>query len=234
MDDRQEKAKKNLRFQDLDTILSQVPNGSQLYNEVLRGIASNVKMGPFTATSGVVLPYYLNASTNFLDKHLSPKIAMIFSTFLIHWLPRPSDGSAIALCGPEMAGGILAAQMACLGSPLNEFCDYIYVRKEQKSSGTCQQLEGPVIYTSRNSQSPPINGVWLDDAMSTGSSIKSGIIMMKERYNIIITHALYLVDRTKDRADLPVDKQHLADPLFDGVDIKAIFDLDQVDSLLKR
>jgi hypothetical protein len=28
----------------------------ELYDEVARGIASNVKMGPFTATSGVVLP----------------------------------------------------------------------------------------------------------------------------------------------------------------------------------
>jgi ribosome maturation protein Sdo1 len=31
----------------------------QLYDDVARGIASNVKMGPFTATSGVVLPCML-------------------------------------------------------------------------------------------------------------------------------------------------------------------------------
>ena len=40
--------------------------------------------------------------------------------------------------------------------------------------------------------------------MFPGSSLKAGIQLLKRDYNINITHALYLVDRQKDREDLPV------------------------------
>jgi len=45
------------------------------YDAVLAALIRNAKIGPFTATSGVVLPFYLNAGTNFLDKTIAPAIA---------------------------------------------------------------------------------------------------------------------------------------------------------------
>eukprot|EP00993_Chasmostoma_nieuportense_P003376 NODE_4098_length_840_cov_103.096774_g3940_i0.p1 GENE.NODE_4098_length_840_cov_103.096774_g3940_i0~~NODE_4098_length_840_cov_103.096774_g3940_i0.p1 ORF type:complete len:244 (-),score=49.69 NODE_4098_length_840_cov_103.096774_g3940_i0:46-777(-) len=226
--DRQSTAKRNLRFPNIDQLLDTELHCRELYEEVLKGIAKNVKMGPFTATSGIVLPYYLNASTNFLDKTISPKILQLFAKFLIHWLPRPK-GETYLLCGMEMAGGILAAQLASAQTVLDEVADYIYIRKDKKTTGTAQQLEGPQIITSRTRSSPPIKGVWVDDAMSTGSSMKAGVELLRDDYNIVVTHALYLVDRTNDRADLPPERQHLADPIFDNIQLRAIFDLCQVD-----
>ena len=79
-----------------------------------------------------------------------------------------------------------------------------------------------------------VKGVWVDDANSTGSSLKAGIEMLKQQYNIEVTHALFLVDRFQDRQNLPDEKQHLASPVFDNVEIKALYDLQQVDQLIPR
>ena len=58
--------------------------------------------------------------------------------------------------------------------------------------------------------------------------------MLKAQYNIEVTHALYLVDRFQDRQNLPDEKQHLASPIFDNVEIKALYDLQQVDQLIPK
>eukprot|EP00667_Euglena_gracilis_P020410 EG_transcript_22106 len=190
-------------------------------------------MGPFTATSGVILPYYLNVATNFFDPEIAPKVVLVFSLILGHWLPPTEE--KFLVCGMEMAGGILAGQLAAANiAKLNERCDFIYIRKEQKSTGTRQKLEGPNVYTRRTANSPPINGVWVDDANSTGSSLKEGAMMLKEMYNINITHALYLVDRFQDRADLPIEKQHMTHEIFDNIEVKAIYDLEQVDDFIAK
>lgn len=229
----QEWAKANKRFPNIEEVCNKSGISSALYGEVLEGIAHNVKMGPFTATSGVILPYYLNSATNFFDPIIAPKLTLVFSLILGNWLPHTSEKYLV--CGPEMAGGILAGQLAAANlEKLNAICDFIYIRKAQKSTGTCQQLEGPNPYTRRTPSSPPIKGVWVDDANSTGSSLKEGVIMLKEQYNIEVTHALYLVDRYQDRQGLPDDRQHLMDPMFDKIDVKAIYDLAQVDSLITK
>jgi orotate phosphoribosyltransferase len=79
-----------------------------------------------------------------------------------------------------------------------------------------------------------VKGVWVDDANSTGGSLKAGIEMLWVQYRIKVTHALYLVDRHYDRQNLPDEKQHLASPVFDEVEIKALYDLQQVDQLIPR
>eukprot|EP00906_Rhabdomonas_costata_P013304 RCo019124 len=226
------KAKENKKSPDIESLVDKTFHCRELYDEVLHGIASNVKMGPFTATSGVILPYYLNASTNFLDKAVAHKIARLFAHFLDHWLPK--GGKEYVICGMEMAGGILASQLAVLQSSVDTFCDFLYVRKSKKTTGTAQQLEGPQKYTSRTSASPPVVGVWVDDALSTGQSMKDGILMLKKLYNIHIQYAVYLVDRNHDRVNLPVKAQHLADPVFDDIQITALYDLDQVDRLVQK
>jgi orotate phosphoribosyltransferase len=210
---------------------------SELYQQVLQGIASNVKMGPFTATSGVSLPYYLNSSTNFLDKNVAPKIVELMSQSLEQYIvPSLSNNSEPLLCvGMEVAGGMLVCQLASANnSYMNSVLDFAYIRKERKSTGTCQQLEGPQRFTTRTSDSPLLRAIWVDDALSTGSSMLDGIRMLKSDYNIQVVAALYLVDRSKDRTNLSDNYQKLADPIFDHIQVKAIYDLQQVDDFITR
>jgi len=130
---------------------------------------------------------------------------------------------------------MLAAQMAAQNdAALNKSFDYLYVRKSRKSSGTCQQLEGQTIYTSRTPDSPELLAVWLDDALSTGSSLLEGIQMLKSEYNIRVVAAVYLVDRSKDRQTLTEQQQKLASAEFDSVTMHAIYDLEQVDAIIPK
>ena len=227
------RAKSNLRFANIEHLYQKWSICPYVYDRVLHGLARNVKRGPFTATSGIVVPYYLNASTNFLDTNIASDIITLFAKVLAGWLPKLQGDTKYLVCGMEMAGGILAAQLASANiEDLNQLGDFVYIRKERKTSGTCQQLEGPNFITARTSDSPVVTGVWVDDANSTGSSLQAGIKMLKAQYNIDINHALYLVDRFQDRQSLPDQKQYLASALFDGVEIKALYDLEQVDRLV--
>jgi orotate phosphoribosyltransferase len=137
--------------------------------------------------------------------------------------------------GMEVAGGILVSQLASAAdSKLNEWADFCYIRKKVKTSGTCQQLEGPNEFTKRNSKSSTLYSVWVDDALSTGSSLLEGIQMLKSEYNIDVVSSLYLCDRSKDRQNLDDSKQFLADEVFTKSKIYAIYDLNQIDSFVKK
>ena len=226
------KSKASMRFGDIEH-LCHIYGCQEIYDEVLEGLARNVKVGPFTATSGIDLPYYLNASTNFLDMTIAHKVVALFVKFMVAWLPMLSGNEKYIVCGMEMAGGIVAGQLASAGNnDLNQLVDFVYIRKERKTSGTCQQLEGPNFITQRTSNSQVVKGIWVDDANSTGSSLMAGIKMLKAQYNIEVTHALYLVDRFQDREQLPDERQYFTSPVFSKVDIKALYDLEQVDNLL--
>jgi len=208
----------------------------QLYDEVLEGIANNVKMGPFKATSGVELAYYLNASTNFLDKNIAPKIVQLVALYVGKYIKPLIDVTEPFLCvGMEVAGGMLACQLASANNEaLNAISDFVYVRKDRKLTGTRQQLEGPQKFTSRTPDSPPLKALWIDDALSTGSSMLEGISMLKEDYNIEVVAALYLVDRSDDRLNLPDSQQKLACEKFNNIHIKAIYDLKDVDEIVEK
>ena len=110
--------------------------------------------------------------------------------------------------------------------------DFVYCRKRKKGSGTCQQLEGPQFITDRGPGSPQLRAVWLDDANSTGSSLRDGALLLQSDYNLAITHALYLVDRAEDRAELPIEKIGLVDPVLDDVVVMALYGLEQVSAVL--
>ncbi|KAG2387220.1 hypothetical protein C9374_001552 [Naegleria lovaniensis] len=251
-----EQARKSKKLT-LSQVTTNVEVTQSLYDEVLEGVVRNVKMGPFKATSGIDLPYYLNASTNFMDKKVAPKIVEILGHYLIHLqqtLPcfKPENlpdsqkdlsKQPLVLVGMELAGGMLVSQFAAVASTLHEkqgsktvyeAYDFLYVRKSRKSTGTCQQLEGEQKFTSRTPDSPVIYGVWVDDALSTGTSLLEGINMLKNDYNIEIKAALYLVDRSQDRKDLPPEKQKLADPIFSQVEIFSVFDLEDVDQRIEQ
>ncbi|EFC42080.1 predicted protein [Naegleria gruberi] len=251
-----EKAKQSTKLS-LESLSSGVEACGELYDEVLNGVVRNVKMGPFKATSGIELPYYLNASTNFMDKRVAPKIVEIMGHYLVHiqqTLPSlqaenlpPSQQNLseqpLVLVGMELAGGMLVSQFAAYASTLHEkqgsktvyeAYDFLYIRKNRKSTGTCQQLEGEQKFTERKPDSPLLHAVWVDDALSTGSSLLDGIKMLKEDYNIEVKAALYLVDRSKDRLSLPDEKQKLADPTFENIELYSIFDLHDVDAKIEE
>merc|ERR1711998_90613 len=99
--------------------------------------------------------------------------------------------------------GQCAAMAAYTHPELLDWCEFIYCRKERKSSGTCQQLEGPQHITDRTPESEPVPTVWLDDCMSSGGSMRDGAKLLKADYNMVLTGSIYLVDRSRDRVNLP-------------------------------
>lgn len=125
------------------------------YEKLLGACAKNVKMGPFTATSGLELEYLLNAATNLMDHESAPVATrMALDVLWAHFLNgKIADGGKILVVGGEVGGGIMAAQcaaMAAVSHPdVGKRCDFAYMRKKKKTSGTLQQLEAPNIITSR-------------------------------------------------------------------------------------
>ena len=50
--------------------------------------------------------------------------------------------------------------------------------------------------------SAPLRAVWLDEANSTGSELLKNVLLLQRDYNVRVTGAIFLVDRSRDRADL--------------------------------
>lgn len=208
------------------------------FEEVLAACARNVKMGPFVATSGLVLEYYLNAATNLLDKTVATACTrMVLDVIRARFRPSAPDATLL-VAGIEVAGGIMVGQCATLAAVTHpdmlSWCDFVYCRKSRKSTGTVQQLEGPNHITSRTPESPPWDAVWLDDANSSGSSLRDGVQLMKKDYNINVIGAVYLVDRSRDRTKLPIEKLGMADPSVRPVQALALYDLEEVDVRIAR
>jgi len=229
-------AKESKRFPGIDAILSQDPEAATLHQLVKDAIVRNVKMGPFTTTAGLSLPYLLNASTNLMDKHAAANICALYGKVL----PALAAAAGIAVnekfivVGMETAGGMLAAQLAVAAPASLPLADYVYMRKQKKESGTGQQLEAVREYTDRTSSSGAIKAIWVDDANSTGSSLVEGIRTLKADYNIEVVAALYLVDRSADRRSLPLERQKLASASLMGkVLIGAVYDLAEIDVCIK-
>ena len=199
------------------------------YERVLMACAANAKIGPFTATSGLILDYYLNAATNMMDAIAAPMITrMILDLLSTKFRPNPQQ--RLLVVGMEMAGGVMVGQCAATASithpKMCEWCDFVYCRKKRKSSGTCQQLEGPRSITDRTPESSTLHAVFLDDAMSSGGSMRDAALLLKEDYNIELQGAVYLVDRSRDRKELDHKKLGLTDPILANTKCFALFDLD--------
>jgi orotate phosphoribosyltransferase len=169
-----------------------------------------------------------------LDKDVAPNIVELFIRYINHYINPSTDGPFL-IVGMEVAGGMLVSQLASANNKdLNERADFVYMRKKKKSTGTRQQLEGPQRFTSRNANSPLLKAVWIDDSLSTGASMLEGMQLLKEHYNIQVVAALYLVDRSEDRKNIPDSQQKLADKTIDDVDIYAIYDLQDIDQLINK
>merc|ERR1719277_1994762 len=147
-------------------------------------------------------------------------------------------GEKLLVVGMEMAGGVIVGQCAALAAlthpDMLEWCDFVYCRKEKKKSGTNQQLEGPQFIVDRRPDSPSLNAVFLDDALSSGGSLRDGAVLLKGDYNIELVGAIYLFDRSKDRATLPPAKLGTAAPELRTTKVLAHFDMDAVDPLVPR
>ena len=153
-------------------VLKEVLSRPDDYERVLTACADNAKLGPFTATSGLILDYYLNAATNMMDAAAAPMITRMLLDVLSSKFP-PTAGQKLLVVGMEMAGGVMVGQCAATAAithpSMCEWCEFVYCRKKRKSSGTCQQLEGPTVITDRTPESPPLQAVFMDDAMSSGA-----------------------------------------------------------------
>ena len=148
----------------------------------------------------------------------------------------------VVVVGPEMAGGALVAQLASLrgsrrssgsGSDSDDnaldWCDYAYLRKERKKTGARQQLEGPAAITERTPDSLPRHAIVVDDALSTGASLKETVELLRTSYALIVVGAFYLVDRSSDRRKTGTPRSTpLLQREMDGIDVVAAFDIDQV------
>eukprot|EP00760_Papus_ankaliazontas_P005377 PhM_4_TR12529/c0_g1_i1/m.100957/K00762/pyrE; orotate phosphoribosyltransferase len=226
-------AKQSFRFGGIDALISANSTVKGLHSLVQEAIVRNVRMGPFTTTAGIELPYLLNASTNLMDKRAAASIVQLYGLVLPEVAKAAGIGAdePFVVLGMETAGGMIAAQLAVAAPVTLPNADYIYMRKKKKESGTGQQLEATSQYTSRTSESPALKAIWVDDANSTGSSLLEGVATLKADYNIDVVAALYLVDRSIDRQSLPDERQKLArQDVKDKLLITAIYDLAEIDA----
>lgn len=234
--------KSSFKFAEMEACLAADPDLRALYTAVQEGIVRNVKTRPggFLATSGVVLPYYLNLSTNFMDPRNAPRIVRLVSwmLFKLHPTIASTPEERIAVCGMEVAGGMLVSQLAACGNDaLHAKFDFVYMRKQRKSTGTAQQLEGLPMFTERHPDSAPMKTIWVDDVNSTGSSLTAGVEILREDYNMHVHAAVYVVDRSVDRAGLtdPARMYYARDHYTQGkTKIYAMMDLSEIDPLVPR
>jgi orotate phosphoribosyltransferase len=121
-----------------------------------------------------------------------------------------------------------------------QFPVYIHVQK----TGTHQHFEGALRYHVRQPDSPALPAIWLDDVLSTGSSLVDGVKSLRELYNIRVKAAVFLVDREVDRWPLvspsPPPPQsaslssnnHLIDVALRDVRIFSVFSLTEIDDVI--
>lgn len=234
--------KQSFRYSEMDAALAADATLQALYSEVQKGIVRNVKTKPggFLATSGVVLPYYLNLSTNFMDPRNAGRIVGLVSWLLLRLHPTiaASPDERIAVCGMEVAGGMLVSQLAVTdNAELHSKFDFVYMRKQRKSTGTAQQLEGLKMFTERTPESAPLKTIWVDDVNSTGSSLSTGIDILAEDYNMHVVSAVYVVDRSVDRANItdPARMYYARDRFVQGVTkVYTLMDLAEIDPMVPR
>ena len=133
-----------------------------------------------------------------------------------------------------MAGGAMVSQL-CVHPEISTLgIDLVYMRKNRKTSGTLQQLEGPKHVTSRTSTSAPSYAIWIDDCMSSGASSVVGKETLKRDYNIDVKACVYLIDRCVDRVNMPEKRLAIISNALRGVDIYATYDMGDIEKEIAR
>lgn len=152
-----------------------------------------LRFGDFTLASGKKANYYLDCRKLTLDSEGANVIAQGILETMGDDLPDAVGGMAIG------ADPITAAVITCgwqAGKPLKGFI----VRKEAKSHGTGQQVEGPI----ESGQT----AVMLEDVVTTGgSSLKA--IEHARAFGLKVDRIIAIVDRGENSAEI-----------FDAVGVK--------------
>lgn len=219
---------------------------SAVHTKVRSYIARNAKIGPWRTTAidpatgqPLSVAYYLNASTNLLDKAIARECTLLMLRLLrgaLQTLDLTDCTGPVFVVGPEMAGGVIVGQMASFWIEHEGITpvDFVYMRKQKKKSGTLQQLEGPNVATTRTANSPLACGIWVDDVLSTGTSMREGIDLLKSAYRIDVRAAIFLVDRSADRKAGGSRVVNLNSETMREVYCSAAFDLAEIDPLIPR
>ena len=159
------------------------------------------------------------------------------------------------LCiGMETAGGVLAAQLAAVVSSavpeLLPLVSFGYLRKKRKGSGTQQQLEGPAALALEASRAASASAgagagagagtgtgkarvIFVDDVMSTGGSLVEGARLLREQYGLDVAGALFIIDRSKDRAGARSAAAATTAQELQGIELMALFDVATVEERVR-
>jgi len=231
-------AKRSFKFADVNAALKHDTGLLSERAQLIQDIARNAKKRQTIATSGVVMPYVLSMSTNFMDPLVARRICTLGLAALeaVREQAGIRSDEQVLLVGMEVAGGIFISQLAAVGGPaLAARYQCVYMRKAKKASGAGQQLEGAAAITERTSELPPIRAIWVDDVNATGSSLTAGVETLRKDYNIHVVAAFYVVDRPADRQALDLTKtMYYAQPQFyRGITkVFALIDLAEIDAAI--
>lgn len=60
------------------------------------------------------------------------------------------------------------------------------------------------------------------------------MLLLQRDYNVRVTGAIFLVDRSRDRADLKLSLLRMAHPALQAVDTVALYDLEEIDARVQK
>jgi len=211
------------------------------YKIVQEKLASNIFDEKVIASSGLVLDYLLNASTNLMDKQVAPIITRMTLNVLDRILTKRRKlrgAEEILVVGGEVGGGIMVSQCAATASSTHtnvyNNCDFAYMRKNKKKTGTKQQLESLAKITKRTPESTELYAVWLDEVNSTGNELLKNVNLLKSDYNITVIAAIFIVDRSADRTNISPSARKMADKALANVNCTAFYDLQPIHEIIKH
>jgi len=205
------------------------------YHNVLQALGRKVLTEPKQMTHGAVDAScdMLNLLANIFDVQSAAAVtAMCLDMLQFRLVENTPKATRMAIVGYDIAGGSLIAQMAAVAPSthphLARHVDFVYCRKKRRKTGTCHQLEGAPHLTDRTPESDPLEAVWIDLVLETGGTLRDGTLMLKNDYNIEVTHALYLADDSAMRSSIGSNRLGTADPVLSDVEISAIYDTQQI------
>ncbi len=144
-----------------------------------------LQFGDFTLASGKHAKFYLDCRRLTLDSRGAPIIAAA----LLDLCPT-SETQAVG--GMELGAVPIAAAMLCVAHARSQTLRGFVVRKERKSHGKGQQIEGPV--------EPGDRVVIVEDVVTTGGSSLKAIEACRE-FGLVVRDVVAIVDRQAGGAE---------------------------------
>ena len=144
-----------------------------------------LKLGEFTLTCGEISRYYFDGRLLTLD----PEGAHLISSALI---PILKEARVQAVGGPTIGADPIVAAVSLGSYHEGSLIPGFMVRKEAKSHGTMQQIEGPLRPGSRVAI--------VDDVCTTGSSLFYAIQAV-EAVDCVVAKVITVLDRNQGGSD---------------------------------